>query len=145
MVGQCYASDNGIYWKCCVASCKARAKTEVVNLEDPVKINRHPHSYNPVELKHSEASRDLQRWALDSQETTRTVVSKIVQSISKPLKIVIPSNESDSRSVRRLRAGNAIWPPNPNSSHGFEIPDKYSRTTSEDNFLIFDSGVEDRS
>ena len=79
--------------------------------------------------------------APDTHETTWSVVSNIVPSISKPLKIMTPSNESLPRTVRRLRARNEMAPPNPNSSHGFEIPDKYYRTTSGENFLMFYSGL----
>ena len=139
-----YASNSRFYWKCCVAGRKARAKTEAMNHESPVEnlciINSHPHSSNPVELT-TVRLKDT----FDTQVTTRSVVSNFVQSISKPLKIVIPSNESLSRIVRRLRASNEMTQPNPNSSHGFEIPDKYSRTPSGENFLIIDSGVEDHS
>ena len=129
-----YPAHSRMYWKCCIPGCKARAKTEITTHEGLIEslclVNSHPHPSNPIEPKLCEAKEELKRLALQTNNSSRSVVSNVVETTSKPLKTVLSSNANLARTVRRFRIKDTMAPPNPKTSYGFEIPEKYSHTAS---------------
>ena len=49
-----------------------------------------------------------------------------------------------SRTIQRCRQKHSGFPASPLSRHGFEIPDEYCKLDNGEQFLRYDSGVEDQ-
>ena len=101
-----YTRKDNQYYKCVEAGCGARLTTAIVENEGAVEIKRkvgeHPHAAKPLESTVIKAKRDMRNSSKITGRSSRAVVSSTLTDVNNDVKAILPTNESLSRSTRRL-------------------------------------------
>ena len=133
-------------WECVLrrkgTQCNATIKLSV--LDEYIGMNNahtHPPSQTQAEVVKVQAA--MKRRAETTEETTQQILASSLINISEGAAAIIPSVGSLRRNIRHARQDRNM-PPNPLTKNDIPVlPQQYQETTTGDNFLMFDSGVED--
>jgi hypothetical protein len=145
-------SKGRVYWDCRKVrsgECKGRAITtepnedqEVVVLKGP-KESPHTHPPNREEAAADVVKEKIKRKAEDHPEQPpaqllRTELAGVPAGVLSQL----PDQPALTQAIRRTRRRHL--PPNPTSlSHLHELPDRFTKTLLDENFVLYDSGAPD--
>ena len=129
-------------WLCEVKVCRARVQTND-SLEIVCSSGEHSHSADVTKLKARSAMSAIKDRALSSHEAARSVIATECSNLQDAVLAGLPATSSVSRNVRRWRQRKDCALPIPSARFGFHIPLEYCKFDSGDNFLQYDSGIED--
>ena len=86
----------------------------------------------------------LRNLSKTTQDSSRVVVSAILETTGDNVMSKLPGSQNLSRSVRRWRLEEEMAPPSPSSNHGFDTPENFRTKDSGEFFLLHDSGKADK-
>ena len=137
------ALGNIIYWQCeRRKECKARLHTEGMRIVK--RINEHLHGPDMGKVTCLVTKAGLKRKAEQTQDTSQYIVAESVQNITEATATKLPKLNTLKRTIQRQRIKANLAPVQPENLAHLEIPMEYQRTSKNENFLLYDSGFEER-
>ncbi|XP_068246463.1 uncharacterized protein [Palaemon carinicauda] len=80
---------------------------------------------------------------LKTAASSRSILSRKFTEITENTCSQLPRTQVISKNIQRCRQKQSGFPANPVARHGFEIPYKYGKLDNGEQFLRYDSGIED--
>lgn len=124
--------------------CKCRLHKPVDN-DDPVHFilkHKHSHAGKARKVGKQRVMSKLKELAKTTQEPATVLIAESVQGEQKSTLASLPSTKQMAKTVQRQRKGPG-FPKNPNNLAELQLNDEYRVTKSGENFILFDSGVDD--
>lgn len=134
-----------INWRCTVKGCKGRLITSSAPNEGDVPdvTGQHCHIPNPARAAVKQLHSRITERAVRTQDPPRRIIQDEVQTLPREAAASIRCNKNLAAMINRKRKRVHHAPPCPISRNGFIIPDNYTVTMSGEQFLLFDSGMDD--
>ena len=141
-------SNDIEYWVCEKRGvCKARIHTRSNNIIKPTTsselISEHCHGPDSAKLEMLKAYNRLKTEASESEMSTRSLLSKAVQSLPAESINKLPKLDSVKKTIRNCKRIQDDDFGNPTTCAEIVIPNSYALTHKGENFLLFDSGIGD--
>lgn len=132
--------NEKIYWRCSEFKNKCKARVHTIAGSIVLNLAEHNHAANAAKVHAKHIMTEIKTQALQSVESPHKIVSEVLSHV--PLEVVanVPKLDNLKRNVRRQRQSKEDFPDNPSARNEFEIPIKYTNTTRNEEFLLFDSG-----
>ena len=136
-----------INWRCTIKGCKGRLITSAVSSTDEIPYVRgeHCHLPNPSKVEVKKLHSRLKEKATATADVPRKIIRDEVQTLSQEAATQVGTNRNLAAIINRKRRRVQHLPPAPSSRTGFVLPIEYTVTSSGEQFLLFDSGVEDEN
>lgn len=134
--------DNKIMWKCEYFKskmCKARVHTS--NDKVICSINRHNHRADLAKVLADTAVNLLERKAAETTKSPYAIIAEVSKDIHIAVASKLPSINQLKKTTNRIKRNMSEHPPNPDKVNNFIIPNKYTKTNDNQQFLIYDSGM----
>ena len=109
------------------------------------RYNDHTHAPDIGRPEALRIRQSIKRRSVDTEETPQQVITQELSVVSDSAAVKLPAIRNIRRCIRRYRqdTGNALV--NPQTRADLVLPEEYTRTLANEQFLLFDSGpVEDR-
>ena len=103
-------------------------------------VNQHSHTTTTFEVGCKEYTTSIVVEASNSQKAARTIIAEKAGEYDNDTLSQVTKIESSYRSIRRVRQKNSDAPPNPLQRTGFEIPERFTKTLKNEQFLAHDTG-----
>ena len=128
-------------WHCVQRGyCKARLHTKGNEVIASKSI--HSHECNSHIFLNSQAKAEMKRKASESQEATHSIMTASISELNEQSAVHLPKINSLKRTIVRSRRKAENVPPEPLSLHHLSIPQSYTKTKKDQQFLLYDSGAE---
>lgn len=134
-------------WRCAVRGCKGRLITanNAPDNSEPTVRGEHSHVPDPARIEVKKLQGNVTQKAILTQEPPRRIIKDEISAsqISSEAAVQLRANKNLSVMINRKRKRVQQAPAAPTSRSGFEIPERYTQTPAGNQFLLFDSGVDD--
>lgn len=138
-----------IHWRCVDRNCTGTITTNNFLDDNPISIlntgRPHLHESDEAEIVVEEVVQRIKRKARSDPNTRplQIIREELVTVNNEEVLMRLPERRHLYRNINRIQ--NAARPRNPMSLSELEIPDPYDKTMGGDQFLQFDSGVDDEN
>ena len=134
-----YECENRRYRQTCKALVRVRG-------EEFRKVGEHTHAPNQAKTNAAKCLQRMRVRAETTGESTQHILSNNLQDVDENTACHLPDMDSIRRNIRRQRqkAGNPLPVPLNREDIPNPLPDSYRQTSNGENFLLYDSGDEDR-
>ena len=127
--------------------CKARVHTRGDVIIKPTLLNdihsSHTHGSDPVRIDMLKGYNKVKERSIDSEESTRIIVSYGIEQMGASSVAQLPKLESVKRTIRTHKSRSEENCGNPTCAAEILVPEKYKVTLKQEPFLLFDSGYGD--
>ena len=134
-------SEGRASWRCPQKGCKGIVNVD--NEGEMREINEHDHVVNSGLLEAKIAVTQIRQRAANSRDPPRLLVQQAQATLSNEALAEMPQYNSLQRNVQRKRKINGDPIANPRNIEEIVIPNSRRQTLRGDNFLLYNSGVED--
>ena len=108
-------------------------------------VSEHTHPSDPSRPKMQAAVSNMKENALKYQLASRSLIGAACGELGDEGRSLMPSTSKLARNIRRWRQKEEKAPPIPRSRTGYVIPEEFTCLQNGENFLLYDSGVEDEN
>ena len=136
-------------WRCVKDGCKGRLTTsldyqkQIRNNEIPVETGEHAHPPDPVGVQVKKIENRVTHLASSTTQAPRQIVQSVIDNASQEVAQRVGSALNLRETVRRKRRADDAFPRNPQHRRDINIPPALRRTLKGEDFLKYDSGMED--
>ncbi|QQP42000.1 Putative LOC100898192, partial [Caligus rogercresseyi] len=133
------------YWACDISECRARIHS-IMEGNEPIVVKTvgyHHHASQPFKPKSLETKQAIKSLALNSQASSRDIIAQASSNLDDSTLAFLPSAATLSRRIRDWRQKENRAPPIPMGRSGYSIPNEFRTLSNGEEFLLFDSGMED--
>ena len=127
--------------------CKARLHTRDNQVIKPTFIGEihssHNHGSDPVRIDMLKGYNALKQHSLNSEESTRVILSSGIATMSSSTIAKLPKLSSVKRTIRNYKSVSDVNCGNPTCAAEIQIPEQYKVTLEDEPFLLYDSGYGD--
>ena len=127
--------------------CKARLHTRDNQVIKPTFIDEihssHNHGSDPARIDMLKGYNDLKQHSLNSEESTRVILSSGIATMSSSTIAKLPKLSSVKRTIRNYKSVSDVNCGNPTCAAEIQIPEQYKVTLKDEPFLLYDSGYGD--
>ena len=151
--GNLYRKDKSrtytINWRCVKEGCKGRLTTsldyqkQIRNNEIPVETGDHAHPPDPAGVQVKKIENRVTQLAASTSQAPRQIVQSVIENVSQEVAQRVGSATNLRETVRRKRRADDAFPRNPQHRRDINIPPALRRTLKGEDFLKYDSGMED--
>ena len=130
-------------WRCVkyhAMRCGARIFTENEDTPEGRHEGNRNHAPDPVKVEARKMRQHLFEEAINSQAPSQAVAATALSEVPKIVLAEMPTLNSLTRSIRRIRENEEVAPPLPKNLEELIIPEEYQTMENGDKFLAFDSG-----
>lgn len=134
--------EEKVYWKCEHAGTskyKGRIHTNIIHTVIFHENDKHNHAGNPLSCDIRLFQKKVRDRAINYNESTQTVIDKCFSNISDYAVAPLPTFKYIKRNIQNYRAQTDL-PKIPQDKSFDKIPDIFTVTQRNDNFLQYDSG-----
>jgi len=134
-------ADGSTSWRCSKRHCSGRIKVNQTN--EVIIVTEHNHAPDPEGNAASKVVATIRHLAVNTMEKPRQIIQQSTTGISTNVASYLPSFMACQRTIQRQRKQCAI-PFHPvNSLADIVISKQLQQTTRNDNFVLWDFGVDD--
>ena len=107
---------------------------------------KHTHAPDPEKVSIEKSRSVIKRAAIGTNASTNNIIAANIAGVTNNILAKLPRMETMRRDVRRQRATHAACPPIPDDGNTlFDIPQRFTVTSTEDEFLKYDDQRVDRN
>ncbi len=128
------------HWKCIKHNEHCNARCNTIDGAIASQSGSHNNAPEPADLIKRERINDLKESAKSTQNLPCQLVAQVTHNMPKSVAGIFPRPRQLTQTIQRTRKAISAAPPNPESLVTLVIPDLYTKSAADEDFLLFDSG-----